>query len=59
MFNRQITRYCAKENERLVREGAFQERFAVNVWLDIVVVNVIGPIFFYRPLNGELYLKFL
>lgn len=59
MFNRQNTRYWAKENERLVREGAFQERFGVNVWLGVVGLNIIGPIFFHRPLNGELYLEFL
>lgn len=59
MFNRQNTRYWARENQRLVREGAFQERFGVNVWLGVLGLNVIGPIFFYRPLNGEMYLELL
>jgi len=59
MFNRQNTRYWSKENQRLVREGAFQERFGVNVWLGVIGLNVIGPIFFNRPLNGEMYLEFL
>lgn len=59
MFNRNNTRYWAVENQRLVREGAFQERFGINVWLGIIGRNIIGPIFFYRPLNGEMYLDFL
>lgn len=59
MFNRNNTRYWARENQRLVREGAFQERFGVNVWLGVIGHTVIGPIFFHRPLNGEMYLEFL
>lgn len=59
MFNRNNTRYWAIENLRLVREGAFQERFGVNVWLGVVGLNIIGPIFFHQPLNGQMYSEFL
>lgn len=59
MFNRQNTRYWAQENRHLMRQGNFQERFAVNVWAGIVGTRIIGPILFQGRLNGQRYLEFL
>ncbi|KAJ8950854.1 hypothetical protein NQ318_011150 [Aromia moschata] len=33
MFNRNNSRYWSRENPHLFRQGAFQERFGVNVWM--------------------------
>ncbi|KAJ8936952.1 hypothetical protein NQ318_015570 [Aromia moschata] len=33
MFNKNNSRYWARENPHLFRQGAFQERFGVNVWM--------------------------
>jgi hypothetical protein len=59
LFNRNNTRYWATENPHLIREGAFQERFGVNVWLGVIGLRIVGPIFFYEPLDGPHYLQFL
>lgn len=59
MFNRNNTRYWATENNHLFRGGAFQERFGINVWLGVIGTRIVGPIFFYGPLNGAQYLHFL
>lgn len=59
LFNQNNTRYWAVENPRLIREGAFQERFGVNVWLGVINTRIVGPIFFYEPLNGQQYLDML
>lgn len=57
--NRNNTRYWATENNHLFRGGAFQERFGINVWLGVIGTRIVGPIFFYGPLNGARYLHFL
>lgn len=59
MFNRHNNRYWANENHHLFREGAFQERFGINVWLGVIGTRIIGPIFFREHLTAELYLNFL
>lgn len=59
MFNRNNCRYWATENQHLVREGNFQERFGFNVWAGIKNNRIIGPIIFDGPLTGERYLEFL
>lgn len=59
MFNRNNTRYWATENQHLFREGAFQERFGVNVWLGVLGTRIVGPIFFQASLDAEQYLQFL
>lgn len=59
LFNRNNTRYWAVENPGLIREGAYQERFGVNVWIGVLNTRIIGPIFFYHSLNGERYLQML
>ncbi|KAJ8936819.1 hypothetical protein NQ318_015286 [Aromia moschata] len=35
MFNKNNSRYWARENPHLFRQGAFQERFGVNVWMGV------------------------
>lgn len=59
MFNRQNTRYWAQQNQHLMKQGNFQERFGVNVWAGIVGTRIIGPILFQGRLNGQRYLGFL
>lgn len=59
MFNRNNTRYWSTENNHLFREGAFQERFGINVWLGVIGTRIIGPIFFEQHLNAVQYLAFL
>lgn len=59
MFNKNNTRYWAKENPRLLRQGHFQERFGFNVWMGIIGTRLVGPIIFDGQLNGERYLSFL
>jgi len=59
MFNRQNNRYWAQENEHLIRDGSFQERFGFNVWMGIKGRTLVGPILFYGPLTGNRYLGFL
>ena len=59
MFNRNNVRYWATENQHHFREGAFQERFGVNVWLGVLGTSIVGPIFFDQPLTADLYLNFL
>lgn len=59
MFNRQNTRYWAKENQHEMRQGNFQERFGVNVWAGVVGRRIIGPILFQGQLTAERYLAFL
>jgi hypothetical protein len=59
MFNKQNVRYWARENQHLMKEGNFQERFGVNVWAGIIGSRIIGPILFQGALTGERYLQFL
>lgn len=59
MFNRQNVRYWSQQNQRLVRQGRFQERFGINVWAGIYGTRIIGPIFFQGTLTGQRYLEFL
>lgn len=59
MFNRNNVRYWANENHHLFREGSFQERFGVNVWLGVLGTTVVGPIFFNEHLRAQTYLNFL
>ncbi|KAJ8953311.1 hypothetical protein NQ318_012105 [Aromia moschata] len=57
MFNKNNSRYWAREN--LFRQGAFQERFGVNVWMGVIGTRIVGPIFFENPLTADQYLQFL
>ncbi|KAJ8937566.1 hypothetical protein NQ318_000107 [Aromia moschata] len=53
------SRYWARENPHLFRQGAFQERFGVNVWMGVIGTRIIGPIFFENPVTADQYLQFL
>lgn len=59
LFNRNNTRYWAKENQRVVQIGNRQIRFGFNVWLGIIAGRIFGPIIFEGALTGERYLEFL
>ncbi|KAJ8947343.1 hypothetical protein NQ318_002869 [Aromia moschata] len=59
MFNRNNSRYWARENPHLFRQGAFQERFDVNMWMGVIGTRIVGPIFFENPLTADQYLQFL
>ncbi|KAJ8937509.1 hypothetical protein NQ318_015975 [Aromia moschata] len=59
MFNKNNSRYWARENPHLYRQGAFQERFGVNVWMGVIGRRIVGPIFFENPLTADQYLQFL
>lgn len=51
--------YYAEENPHWQRDHRTQRRWSINVWAGIVGEYVIGPIFYNRNLNGELYLDIL
>ncbi|KAJ8940353.1 hypothetical protein NQ318_010864 [Aromia moschata] len=59
MFNKNNSRYWARENPYLFRQGAFQERFGVNVCMVVIGTRIVGPIFFENPLTADQYLQFL
>ncbi|KAJ8937220.1 hypothetical protein NQ318_005924 [Aromia moschata] len=53
MFNKNYSIYWAGENPHLFRQGAFQERFGVNVWMGFLKIvlqslTLIAPIIFHR-----------
>lgn len=58
-FNRQNTRYWARNNQHLFRDGAYQERFGFNVWIGVLGNQLLPPIIFDGRLTGERYLQFL
>ncbi|KAJ8951268.1 hypothetical protein NQ318_008171 [Aromia moschata] len=41
------------------KQGAFQERFGVNVRMGVIGTRIVGPIFFENPLTADQYLQFL
>lgn len=59
MFNRNNLRYWATENHHLFREGGFQERFGINVWLGVLGTRIVGPVFFNEALTADEYLNIL
>lgn len=59
MFNRNNNRYWSRQNPHLIREGNFQERFGINVWMGVLGNHIIGPIFFEGPLTAVRYRGFL
>ncbi|KAJ8935004.1 hypothetical protein NQ318_012656 [Aromia moschata] len=59
MFNKNNSRYWAREYPHLFRQGAFQERFGINVWMGVIGTRIVGPIFFENPLTADQYLQFL
>ncbi|XP_070522362.1 uncharacterized protein [Cardiocondyla obscurior] len=59
IFNSKNFILWAHDNPRAVRQGAFQYRWALNVWAGVIADRVIGPYFFPARLNGEIYANFL
>ncbi|KAJ8950914.1 hypothetical protein NQ318_008352 [Aromia moschata] len=53
MFNKNNSRYWARENPHLFRQGAFQERFGVNVWMGVIGTRIVGAIFFEKSTNSR------
>ncbi|KAJ8953808.1 hypothetical protein NQ318_006656 [Aromia moschata] len=53
MFNKNNSRYWARENPHLFRQGAFLERFGVNVWMGVIGTRIVGPIFFENLLTAD------
>lgn len=51
--------YWASENPHWMRTVPNQHPWSVNVWCGIIGDRVIGPHFFERHLNGEMYTDFL
>ncbi|RLU25697.1 hypothetical protein DMN91_001854 [Ooceraea biroi] len=48
-----------EENPHAVRQGAFQRRWAINVWAGMIGDQVIGPYFLPPRLTGQLYAELL
>ncbi|XP_072744355.1 uncharacterized protein [Anoplolepis gracilipes] len=59
IFNRRNFLLWAEENPHVIREHAFQYRWAINVWAGITANEIIGPYFLPPRLNGEAYTNFL
>ncbi|KYN05077.1 hypothetical protein ALC62_04065 [Cyphomyrmex costatus] len=59
VFNSHNHVYWGEENPHVVREGAFQHRWSINVWAGMIANQVIGPFFLPPRLNGEIYADFL
>jgi len=59
IFNSRNNHYWSKENPHIIRQHAFQERIAVNVWAGMIGNQLIGPYFLPGRLDSELYLDFL
>lgn len=58
MFNKNNTRYWSQNNQHLMVEGNYQERYGFNCWLGVVGQRLVGPIFFDSHLTGERYQNF-
>lgn len=59
VFNSHNFHFWADENPKAVREIGHQRRFSVNVWLGILNLRVVGPIFLPNRLNGIEYVNVL
>ncbi|XP_070529809.1 uncharacterized protein [Cardiocondyla obscurior] len=59
VFNSRNHLYWSDENPHMVRQGAFQYRWTVNVWAGVIGNQVIGPHFLPPRLTGECYQHFL
>ncbi|XP_070531446.1 histone-lysine N-methyltransferase SETMAR-like [Cardiocondyla obscurior] len=51
--------YWSDENPHVIRQGAFQYRWSINVWAGLIDNHVIGPYFLPPRLTGEFYEYFL
>lgn len=59
VFNSHNFHFWADENPRAFREFGHQRRFSVNVWLGILNLRVVGPIFLPNRLNAIEYVNVL
>ncbi|EZA59595.1 hypothetical protein X777_00264 [Ooceraea biroi] len=59
VFNCRNFLYWADENPHVVRQGAFQYRWSINVWAGIIGNQVIGPYFLPPRLTGDIYRNFI
>ncbi|EZA56081.1 hypothetical protein X777_03191, partial [Ooceraea biroi] len=59
VFNCRNFLYWADENPHVVRQGAFQYRWSINVWTGIIGNQVIGPYFLPPRLTGDIYRNFI
>ncbi|EFN72613.1 hypothetical protein EAG_02153, partial [Camponotus floridanus] len=59
VFNSRNCLHWAEENPHLVRQGAFQFRWSINVWAEIIGNQIIGPYFLPPRLNSEIYADYL
>lgn len=58
-LNRHNSHYWSSENPYWSREIANQHRWSLITWMGIVDNQIVGPHFFDRAINGEMYLHFL
>jgi hypothetical protein len=55
-INSQNTRYCAAENPHLVHEQPLHDQ-NIGVWCAVLGTRIIGPIFFDKTVNTEVYMN--
>lgn len=58
-LNRHNSHYWSPVNPHWYREVLNQHRWSLHVWIGICHGQVIGPHFFERTINGQIYLNFL
>lgn len=58
-LNRHNSHYWSPVNPHWMRERMNQHRWNLHVWVGIINGYIIGPHFFERTINGEMYLDFL
>lgn len=58
-LNRHNCHYWSPVNPHWYREVLNQHRWSLHVWVGICNGQVIGPHFFERTINGQMYLQFL
>ncbi|OXU19485.1 hypothetical protein TSAR_006288 [Trichomalopsis sarcophagae] len=58
-LNRHNCHYWSPENPHWYREVLNQHHWSLHVWVGICNGQVIGPHFFERTINGQMYLEFL
>ena len=58
-LNRHNSHYWSPVNPQWMREQMNQHRWSIHVWVGILNGYIIGPHFFERTINGEIYLDFL
>lgn len=57
--NRHNFHYYSDINPHFIRPIDHQHRWSLNVWVGIIDNRILGPYFFDRNVNGDVYLEFL